>query len=464
MFKNLILKEIQLNLRNLRFQIAFVIVLLVFITGSFFNVKETRQKLDLYSKYHTQWLDEMRKRAETNGTDLAVQSNDFLMAPRVNSFISDCKERFIPNLIRYSAFNVYGFENKQTVSNPLLNRFEEINWSFISVIVISLMALLLTFDAVSGERESHTLALCFANRVSRSQILLSKWLSVILLLIVTLLAGVIISLTMQIAGQTVVINSDIVADAFLFLILSLLLIALMSCLGLFCSTMASSSNVSLLYALGLWLFFSLVIPNTSVLWAEKLFTIDHAGKIENQKTLKREQIDKSYPPGKWSSSGNPFMPEHKIRAAMQMDFMLSDKQINDSYYQSMFNQYQNSRNITSISPLSLFEFGMEAITGGGYLRFQSNWNALHVYQQQFYYFFRNFDLKDKDSPHWYNPYENYSTTRKPLKFDEVPLYSEVYLPLKDRMMKLTLFGGVFLLYVFFLFMATYIRFIKSDVR
>jgi ABC-type transport system involved in multi-copper enzyme maturation permease subunit len=464
MFKNLIVKEVQLNLKNLRFQVAFIIVLLVFITGSLFNITESRRKHEMYSKYKIQWLDDMRKQAERNTTNLATTTKNYLLEPRNNSFISDCKERFIPNSIFYSAFNVYGFENKQTVSNPLLNRFEEINWSFIVIFVISLLALLLTFDSVSGEREAHTLALCFTNQISRAQVLFSKWLSVILLISITLLAGIIISLIIQIIGKAVVFNSIIIVEACFFMLFSMLLTALMSCLGLFCSVMASTSNVSLLYALSFWLLFSLVIPNTSVLWAEKLFSIEHADNIEQQKSLKREQIDKSYPAGKWSSSGNPFMPEHKIRAAMQMDFMLSDKQINDSYYQAMFNQYERSRDITTISPLSLFGFGMETITGGGYMRFQHNWNALHVYQQQFLDFFKSIDGKDKDSPHWYNPYETYSTTRKPTKFEEMPIYTEKNIPLSDRITKMAFYSGLLLIYILLAFSVTFIKFVRSDVR
>jgi ABC-type transport system involved in multi-copper enzyme maturation permease subunit len=464
MFKNLLFKEIQLNLKNLRFQIAFVIILFVFIVGSLFNINESRQKQEQYSKYQIQWLDEIRKQVESNTSDLATITKSYLVRPRENSFISDCKERFIPNSILYNAFNIFGFENKQTVSNPLLNRFEEINWSFIVIFVISLLALLLTFDAVSGEREAHTLALCLTNQISRAQVLFSKWLSVILLISITLLTGIFISLIIQIIGKATVFNSVVIVEACFFLLFSMLLTALMSCLGLFCSVIASTSNVSLLYALTFWLLFSLVIPNTSVLWAEKLFPIEHADNVEQQKLLKREQIDKSYPVGRWSSSSNPFMPEHKIRAAMQMDFMLSDKQINDSYYQAMFNQYERSRDITCISPLSLFSYGMETITGGGYLRFQYNWNALHVYQQQFLAFFKYFDAKDKDSPHWYNPYETYSTTRKPMKFEEIPLYIEKIIPLSDRIIKMVFYSGLLLLYIFLVFAATFIKFVRSDVR
>lgn len=464
MFKNLLIKEIQLNLKNLRFQFAFVMVLFVFIIGSIFNVAETRQKLELYSKYQTQWLDEIRKQAETNTSDLIIRTKNYLMRPRDNSFISDCKERFIPNSIWYNGFNVFGFENKQSISNPLLNRFEEINWSFIVIFVTSLLALLLTFDAISSEREDHTMALCFSNHVSRAKVLFAKWLSVILLISIVLLIGIFISMIIQIIGKAVVINNVIIAEACLFLLFAILLTALMSCLGLFCSVTASSSNVSLLYALMLWLVFSLVIPNTTVLWAEKLFPIDEAINVEQQKAQKREQIDKSYPEGRWSSSGNPFMPEHKVRAAMQMDFMQSDKLINDSYYQTMFNQYTRSRNITNISPLSLFGSGMETVTGGGYMRFQQNWIELHVYQQQLLNFFKNFDAKDKDSPHWYNPYEGYSTTRKPVKFEEVPLYSEAISPVMDRFAKMAVYSGLLLIYTFLVFVATFIKFIRCDVR
>ena len=199
----------------------------------------------------------------------------------------------------------------------------------------------------------------------------------------------------------------------------------MTCMGLLCSVLTRNSNVSLLYAVALWLVFSIVIPNTSILWADKFYPIESFTSEIQRITAKRTEIQDSYPPEKWVADEiHAFIPEHKIRAAMNMEVMLSTKQIVDSWNQTMFRQYEKSRNITCVSPLSLFGYGMETITGGGYLRFQHNWNAIHTYQQLFLDFFKKIDAKDNDSPHWYNPWEVYSTTKKPVKFEEVPLYTE----------------------------------------
>jgi hypothetical protein len=220
-----------------------------------------------------------------------------------------------------------------------------------------------------------------------------------------------------------------------------------------------------LYAVTLWLIFSIVIPNTSILWADKFYPIESSTAEIQRITAKRTEIQDSYPPEKWNcDETHPFIPEHKIRAAMFMEVMLSTKQIVDSWNQTMFRQYEKSRNITCVSPLSLFGFGMEMITGGGYLRFQHNWNAIHIYQQMFLDYFKKIDAKDNDSPHWYNPWEVYSTTKKPVKFEEVPLYTEKIIPLSDRIAKMAFYCGLLLIYIFLALTATLIKFVRSDVR
>ena len=67
---------------------------------------------------------------------------------------------------------------------------------------------------------------------------------------------------------------------------------------------------------------------------------------------------------------------------------------------------------------------MKRFLGGGYLRFQKNWNDLHAFQEQFLQWFKDVDAKDDGSPHWYNPYEDYSTSKKPVAVDQIPQYQE----------------------------------------
>jgi len=324
---------------------------------------------------------------------------------------------------------------------------------------------LLTFDAISGEREAHTLVLLLSNPVSRSQIFLAKWLSILLVLAITIFTGILISLVIQISSGSLIINGSTATEVILFFLFSLVFSALMTCMGLLCSVVTRNSNVSLLYAVALWLVFSIVIPNTSILWAYKIYPIESSSSFSQRIYLKTEEIQDSYPPEKWSADEKrPFIPGHKIRAAMNMEVMLSNKQMTDSYYQTMFHQYEKSRNIICISPLSLFGFGMETITGGGYLRFQHNWKAIHVYQEQLLDFFKKIDTKDDESPHWYNPWNVYSTTHKPVPFEEVPLYSEKTIPISDRVVRMSQYTGLMIIYILVLATAAFIKFLRSDVR
>jgi hypothetical protein len=147
-----------------------------------------------------------------------------------------------------------------------------------------------------------------------------------------------------------------------------------------------------------------------------------------------------------------------------MKRLLAEKGIRDKYHQAMFRQFERTRLLTAVSPVALFEYLTEAVAGGGYLRFRKAWDDLHVYQGQLLGFFKGLDAADKDSPHWYNPNENVSTTRKPVAFERVPQFEERPLALADRVgpaLKYLIINVFLLSAVYFL---AFIAFVRYDVR
>ncbi len=88
---------------------------------------------------------------------------------------------------------------------------------------------------------------------------------------------------------------------------------------------------------------------------------------------------------------------------------------------------------------------------------------LHEFQGQFLAFFKDKDAADKGSPHWYNPYEALSTTKKPAIFAEVPKYTE-----KQAGVRSVCAPGVFLLamglYAAVMFSCAMFVFMRYDVR
>lgn len=343
--------------------------------------------------------------------------------------------------------------------------FQELNWSFIVTIIISFAVLLFTFDTISGEKEFKTLALILSNSFSRGTLLLGKYISAITTAMIIIILGMILSVLIVLFSNQVDLLGAFVYEMVGFLIIAFFLVACVAAFGLFSSVIVRNSNVSLLLALTFWLFFAVVIPNSSTFIAKNIFSIEHEEAIQEKISRAYEDLNRNAPKGSWAmSSGNPFLPQHELRANLQRKRLNAEKSIRDAYYRDMFRQFERTRLLTALSPVTLFEYMIEAVVGGGYVRFKKVWKDLHVYQGQFLSFFKNIDAQDKDSPHWYNPHEDVSTTRKPVAFEEAPLFEEKSLSLLERISSVIKYLIINVAYICVIFFLTFVLFVKYDVR
>ncbi len=465
MLKTVIKREIQHNLYSLRFQISLVAVLAIFIVGSISFLKGFESELKKYSDYQSQYLKQIQDEAKANATRLAVTRKTYELRLRGNSFISDCQEKYLPNAIVFSAWNVFSFLNKSGSANPFMSQFQELNWSFIISVILSFIALLFTFDSVSGEKESRTLALTLSNAFSKGTLLFGKYISAIVTAMLIALLGILISVMIIVFSNQVAFSSDLILECLGFILLLLLLVASMVAFGLLSSVLVHDSNISLLIALTFWLFFAVVIPNSSTLIAKRIFSIEHEEAVQRKVNQTQDDISRNAPEGSWSMDGsNPFAPEHRLRANLMQKLMDAEKSIRDAYYQDMFRQFERTRLLTAISPACLFECMTESVIGGGYPRFKKVWEDMHIYQNQFLNFFKGLDASDPDSPHWYNPLEDVSTTRKPVAFESVPFFEEKAMSFSDRLSSMYKYFIVNVVYTLIVFFLSFVLFVRYDVR
>lgn len=440
-------------------------MLVVFVAGTVAFLKNHRSAMQEHSKYRSELTRQQKETAESNFTAFAVKSWTFVMRPRPNGFVSDCKEKYFPDRFSYSAYNVFGFEVGQGAVNPFLSSFQELNWSFITALILSFATLLFTFDTISGERQSKTLAQVFSNPIRRSTVLWGKYVSALLTTMLMAVVGVILSTLIVLLSETVELSLSMFGEILGFFLLVFLIISCIAAFGILSSVLAHQPNVSLLIALVFWIFFVVVIPNSAVFLANKVFSIEHADAVNEKIGAADGEIERNAPKGHWnSSSGNPFLTEHELRAAHQMKRMNSEMRFKNAYYRDMFRQLEHTRLLTSASPIALFDYMNEAIVGGGYVRFKRVWDDLHEYQARFLEFFKIFDAKDPNSPNWYNPYEDLSTTRKPVVFEQVPLFEERPIPLVQRLSFLKNYLIVMILYIGVVFSLSLVLFMRYDVR
>ena len=89
MFTTLYIRELQSCLYSLRFQVSFVIVVLVFALGSISFVSSFKDVQDSYAKYSASQQEELAKLSE-NVSSVATTTRSFVISPRENSVIADC--------------------------------------------------------------------------------------------------------------------------------------------------------------------------------------------------------------------------------------------------------------------------------------------------------------------------------------------------------------------------------------
>lgn len=465
MIKTIIIKELQNNLYSLRFHISFLLCIVVFVVGTIAFLKNQDAKMQEYSRYQAEFKNELKQTAESSAGKLAVNKRAFIWRPRENGFISDCKEKYFPNRFNYSAYNVFGFEVGRGGTNPFLNTFQELNWSFIASLILSFTVLLFTFDTISGEKETRALALTLSNSIPRATVLFGKYVSAIMTTMVIAIFGIFLSILIFLFSRKVDFTFTVLMETLAFFVLIFLFVSCTAAIGTLSSVLAHKSNISLLISLTFWLVFVVIVPNTAIFWANKIFSIEHVDTINEKIGNVHGDLSRNAPPGSHSADGGfPFLPEHKLRAELRMKYMNSEMAIKNAYFQDMFRQLERTRLVTLISPIALFDYMNEAIVGGGYARFKKVWDDLHGYQAQFLTFFKTLDAADPNSPHWYNPYEDYSTTKKPVAFEHVPVFEERPLSLAERISFVGNYLVIMIFYIGLVFSLSLVLFLRYDVR
>jgi ABC-type transport system involved in multi-copper enzyme maturation permease subunit len=180
-----------------------------------------------------------------------------------------------------------------TGSSAFMIVFPSLDIITIVQVILSLLALLFSYDTISGEKEHGTLAQVLSNPVPRHNILLGKFLggmmSISLPLMVGLLAGLIV---VWFSGDVTLKAGDWVRLG-LVVLASLLYISVFFTLGVLISGLTGRSATALVFLLFLWVFFVTIIPNMGPYLAKQLRPIRDRGVVDNQAgALDSEMWDK----------------------------------------------------------------------------------------------------------------------------------------------------------------------------
>ena len=155
-------------------------------------------------------------------------------------------------------------------SSDFLGLFSGLDFATIVQVFISLLAILFTFDAISGEKESASLRLLLANPVNRTKLVISKFLGALVALVPIVLFSFLISL---IVFQMFAPVSFSPAEWWSFGVIVLLVLlygAFFAAFGLLISSLTHSSSTSLVVSMVFWVVLTLVVPGSIGLFSSDM--------------------------------------------------------------------------------------------------------------------------------------------------------------------------------------------------
>ncbi|MCE5251675.1 ABC transporter permease [bacterium] len=262
----------------------------------------------------------------------------------------------------------------QQAVNIVFRLFTSPDWMYIVKVIMSLCALLFSFNMVNGEKEAKTLGLVLSNSISRPTLIIGKWIggfaSFIVPFILIFLSGalvILISPHVHFAGEQWV-------KLLLFFVSSVVYLAFFYSLGLFLSSVTHSQASAIVLALFLWALTVFVVPNLGNTLARQFVKIQSVQQLElirNRTWIKAvfEAITARRRGDKSASFDN----------AMRSINNENDKLIAD--YRTRFNTLVAlSKNITRISPAAAFTYLSTDVAGTGIIEEQRVKDAVIQYK------------------------------------------------------------------------------------
>lgn len=191
-----------------------------------------------------------------------------------------------PALGRSARVRIQGepeFSPPPVSETPVLAVLGQLDLNAVVRVFLSLFALLLTYDAVAGEKESGTLRAVLSNPVPRAQLLLGKALGLFgTLLVATLVPALLGLLVMKVGFRIELAAMDWGRLGGVALSFGLYLLAVFAT-GLLVSTLTTRSSVAFLVLLLLWVASVEVIPKISPMVASRVRPVPDFASLQSDR-------------------------------------------------------------------------------------------------------------------------------------------------------------------------------------
>ena len=457
-------RELYNNLNSLRFALTTVLLLALMVTNAVRHIREHPKRVQKYHDAVVESMNRLTAIADTSLYDLAQKGpGDLYKKPSALHFCAEGGETLLPDRINGGGLGSVQF---WSLAYPDANinmmnvgpDISQIDWAFIIGYILSLIALIFTFDAISGEREHGTLRLMLTNSIPRHTVLISKFLGALISTTIPFMLAILVNLLMLSTGSAIHLNTEAWGRLGIILFIALLYTCLFLALGLLVSARVQRSAVSLVILLLTWVTFVVFMPSTLASLARGFSSFtsgDEYWERYGQSDAKFRRENKA-----WARAKG--LDERTLRKKGEFftTMAANEERLNEGYLTFKITQVQRARAITSISPATLLQHLLEAFAGTGLDRHQQFIENVQRYAREYREFVVDMDRGDPESRHIMGVREGMS--QKPVNPEAVPKFEDTFNIGKDfntAATKLLLLS----LFVVVLLAGAYLAFVRVEI-
>ena len=404
---------------------------------------------------------------------LAVQGPGWMLKrPSPFSFIAFGREHFLPKVISADGTGGYSWASGFWIDTPwvlqywdpvlrpetgIVPDFVEVDWVFIVGFCLSLMALLLTYDGVCGERETGTLKLALSGPVPRFGLLLGKFTAAWIVLAVALTLGAIPNLLILGLAGPVSLGSDLFLRLVPVYLACLLYLACFVGLGLLVSCLSERASSALVVLLLVWTVLLVLLPNTvsgAVSYFQEPQMDRRSHESEREALAEEHQIHRVRP-----AERPPVALLTELSDFLRARFRL-ERDFHHEKLRRQLRPVEAGALVNRLSPYGILQYALESLAGTGLPRHLRFIEDARRHALDFRRFTEERDQADPNSHHLFGLAQGLS--QLPVPFEAIPLFRERLSTgsvLADTSTDLALLA----LFALLAFMAANVAFLRSEI-
>ena len=276
MWKTIAEKELRDHLQSTRFLVAASVSMLLLVLAIGMGISHHKARVAQYEQGVQMMLDLVSQQ-----TNWMMVSNSAWRRPDPMEILSNGVNSDIGRYSDIGQGRDVRLVRSEYSDDPMLAAFQFLDPTFVVLIVLSLIAILFTYNAINGEKESGTLKLVFANNISKAEYIMGKligsWLAILAPVLISFLIGALLLLLSGLGME----GSTWGRYGFFFLA-SVLYATCFMLLGVFVSAMTHRSSVSFLILLVIWITAVLIVPKAATMLAGRAMPVPTVDEIESR--------------------------------------------------------------------------------------------------------------------------------------------------------------------------------------